>query len=95
MSHRATALPFLDSFSLTFPDAQGSLDPMVELSSKANHACTLSQNAGDCSLLRSEITGWYIYVSSDGETWPDVSNPDDGIADVNNREPGARSRLRV
>ncbi|CAE7202498.1 Ttn, partial [Symbiodinium sp. KB8] len=32
------------------------------------------------------IEGWYIYVSSDGETWPDVSNPDDGIADVNNRE---------
>ncbi|CAE7771797.1 Ttn [Symbiodinium pilosum] len=31
------------------------------------------------------IEGWYIYVSGDGETWPDISAPSDGIDDVNNR----------
>ena len=28
-------------------------------------------------------SGWYVYVSTDGDTWPAESSPSDTVADVN------------
>ena len=29
------------------------------------------------------ISGWYVYISTDGETWPATTAPSDTVADVN------------
>ena len=37
--------------------------------------------------------GWYLYLSTDGETWPAVSAPSHTVADVNTMQPEAQRGL--